>query len=56
MSANISTKKPESEVAYRFRNITINTGEELLMELFRREPKVTVDRYQLGEVMSKCSS
>jgi hypothetical protein len=31
VSANISTKKPESEVAFRFKNISINNAEDLLL-------------------------
>ena len=56
VSANISTKKPESEVAFRFKNISINNAEDLLLQLFKKDYKIILDRYQLGEVMSKCSA
>ena len=56
VSANISTKKPDSEVAFRFKNVTITSVEELLLQIFKTGAFVSLDRYQLGETMSKCSA
>lgn len=53
-SVNISIKKPESEVQFQFKSISIHTIEELLLEIFSSGHAVSLDRYQIGEVMSKC--
>lgn len=53
-SANISSKKPESEVQFQLKNTSIFSTSQLLLELFKNGPSVLLDRYQLGHIMSQC--
>lgn len=58
----MSLKKPNifenntSEVLFKMKIINIYTIEELLLEIFRDNCRVSLDRYQLGELMARCDA
>jgi len=55
VSAGLSTQKEESKVVSNLKGDLLRTPEDLLLDLFGDWHQTSMDRFQLGQLMTRCN-